>query len=95
MGSEMCIRDRSKILERLWQRRSDYERGRHELAKHSKYKQKPNAWLANGLAAIALIIMLSSIGFKDTVVLFVAMLLLSCVFKLLQAKTKQQRQHFA
>ena len=33
-------------------------------------KQKPNAWLANGLAAIALIIMLSSIGFKDTVVLF-------------------------
>ncbi len=57
-----------------------------------KYKQKPNAWLANGLAAIALIIMLSSIGFKDTVVLFVAMLLLSCVFKLLQAKTKQHYQ---
>jgi len=57
-----------------------------------KYKQKPNTWLANGLAAIALIIMLSSIGFKDTVVLFVAMLLLSCVFKLLQAKTKQHYQ---
>ena len=57
-----------------------------------KYKQKPNAWLANGLAAIALIIMLSSIGFNDTVVLFVAMLLLSCVFKLLQAKTKQHYQ---
>ena len=57
-----------------------------------KYKQKPNAWLANGLAVIALIIMLSSIGFKDTVVLFVAMLLLSCVFKLLQAKTKQHYQ---
>lgn len=57
-----------------------------------KYKQKPNAWLANGLAVVALIIMLSSIGFKDTVVLFVAMLLLSCVFKLLQAKTKQHYQ---
>ena len=57
-----------------------------------KHKQKPNAWLANGLAAIALIIMLSSIGFKDTVVLFVAMLLLSCVLKLLQAKTKQHYQ---
>lgn len=57
-----------------------------------KQKQKPNAWFANGLAAIALIIMLSSIGFKDTVVLFVAMLLLSCVFKLLQAKSKQHYQ---
>ena len=57
-----------------------------------KHKQKPNAWLANGLAVVALIIMLSSIGFKDTVVLFVAMLLLSCVFKLLQAKTKQHYQ---
>lgn len=57
-----------------------------------KQKHKPNTWLANSLAAIALVIMLLTIGVKDTVVLFVAMLLLSCVFKLLQAKTKQHYQ---
>lgn len=57
-----------------------------------KQKHKPTAWLANTLAAVALIIMLLTIGIKDTVVLFVAMLLLSCIFKLLQAKTKQHYQ---
>lgn len=52
-------------------------------------KTKPNAWLANALAALALGLMLFSVGFSDTVILFVAMLLLSSLFKLLQAKTKK------
>ena len=47
---------------------------------------KPNAWLANILAAGALGLMIFTIGMSDTVILFVAMLLLSSLFKLLQAK---------
>ena len=50
---------------------------------------KPNAWLANVLAGLALILMIYTIGIGDTVILFVAMLLLSSIFKLLQAKTKK------
>lgn len=52
-------------------------------------KAKPNAWLANILAGLALILMIYTIGVSDTVILFVAMLLLSSIFKLLQAKTKK------
>ena len=54
---------------------------------------KPNAWLANVLAGLALILMIYTIGIGDTVILFVAMLLLSSIFKLLQAKTKKH-YHF-
>lgn len=50
---------------------------------------KPNAWLANILAGLALILMIYTLGIGDTVILFVAMLLLSSIFKLLQAKTKK------
>ena len=50
---------------------------------------KPNAWLANILAAGALGLMVFTIGMSDTVILFVAMLLLSSLFKLLQAKNKK------
>ena len=52
-------------------------------------KSKPNAWLANILAGAALGLMIYSVGMSDTVILFVAMLLLSSIFKLLQAKTKK------
>ncbi|XQF93764.1 hypothetical protein ACOBV9_08940 [Pseudoalteromonas espejiana] len=51
-------------------------------------KAKPNGWLANILAGFALILMIYTLGMGDTVILFVAMLLLSSIFKLLQAKTK-------
>ena len=53
---------------------------------------KPNAWLANILAAGALGLMIFTIGMSDTVILFVAMLLLSSLFKLLQAKNKKHYQ---
>jgi len=52
-------------------------------------KPKPNAWLANILAGVSLVLMLYTIGMSDTVILFVAMLLLASLFKLLQAKTKK------
>ncbi|WP_405600500.1 MULTISPECIES: transglutaminaseTgpA domain-containing protein [unclassified Pseudoalteromonas] len=51
--------------------------------------KKPNAWLANILAGFSLVVMIYSVGMSDTVILFVAMLLLSSIFKLLQAKTKK------
>ncbi|MBH0004158.1 DUF3488 and transglutaminase-like domain-containing protein [Pseudoalteromonas sp. SWYJZ12] len=52
-------------------------------------KPKPNAWLANILAGVSLGLMLYTVGMSDTVILFVAMLLLASLFKLLQAKTKK------
>ena len=52
-------------------------------------KPKPNAWLANILAGVSLGLMLYIVGMSDTVILFVAMLLLASLFKLLQAKTKK------
>jgi protein-glutamine gamma-glutamyltransferase len=52
-------------------------------------KPKPNAWLANVLAGSILILMLYSLDMGDTITLFVAMLLLSSLFKLLQAKKKK------
>lgn len=52
-------------------------------------KPKPNSILANILAGAALVLMLLSVGMSDTVILFVAMLMLSSLFKLLQAKTKK------
>ncbi|MEL0632606.1 DUF3488 and transglutaminase-like domain-containing protein [Pseudoalteromonas carrageenovora] len=52
-------------------------------------KPKPNSILANILAGAALVLMLFSVGMSDTVILFVAMLMLSSLFKLLQAKTKK------
>ena len=58
----------------------------------SKNIVKPNAWLANILAAGALGLMIFTIGMSDTVILFVAMLLLSSLFKLLQAKNKKHYQ---
>jgi transglutaminase-like putative cysteine protease len=54
-----------------------------------KHKPKPSSWFANSLAALSLLLMFYTVGFSDTVSLFVAMLLLSSLFKLLQAKTKQ------
>jgi len=52
-------------------------------------KPKPNGWLANILAGASLGLMLYTVGMSDTVILFVAMLLLASLFKLLQAKTKK------
>lgn len=55
-------------------------------------KSKPNALLANILAGLCLVLLLYDIGFSDTVTLFVAMLILSSLFKLLQAKSKKHYQ---
>lgn len=55
-------------------------------------KNKPAANVANILAGCSLGLMFYSIGMSDTVLLFVAMLLLASLFKLLQAKTKKHYQ---
>ncbi|BDF94272.1 hypothetical protein KAN5_11100 [Pseudoalteromonas sp. KAN5] len=52
-------------------------------------RNKPNALLANTLAGLSLIVLFYDVGFSDTVTLFVAMLILSSLFKLLQATTKK------
>ncbi|MDP2634666.1 MULTISPECIES: DUF3488 and transglutaminase-like domain-containing protein [unclassified Pseudoalteromonas] len=55
-------------------------------------KPKPSTLYANILAGFSLVLLLYEIGFGDTVTLFVAMLILSSLFKLLQAKTKKNYQ---
>ena len=55
-------------------------------------KPKPSTVFANVLAGISLVLLFYDIGFGDTVTLFVAMLILSSLFKLLQAKTKKHYQ---
>jgi len=55
-------------------------------------KNKPTALLANCLAGFSLLMLLYFVGFADTVTLFVAMLILSSLFKLLQATTKKHYQ---
>ncbi|CAM4292960.1 transglutaminase TgpA family protein [Pseudoalteromonas ostreae] len=55
-------------------------------------RNKPNAILANTLAGLSLLILFYDVGFSDTVTLFVAMLILSSLFKLLQATTKKHYQ---
>ncbi|OUS69383.1 transglutaminase [Pseudoalteromonas sp. A601] len=55
-------------------------------------KPKPSTLYANILAALSLVLLLHDVGFGDTVTLFVAMLILSSLFKLLQAKTKKHYQ---
>ncbi|CAM3682125.1 MULTISPECIES: transglutaminase TgpA family protein [Pseudoalteromonas] len=55
-------------------------------------RNKPNALLANTLAGLSLIVLFYDVGFSDTVTLFVAMLILSSLFKLLQATTKKHYQ---
>lgn len=55
-------------------------------------RNKPNAILANTLAGLSLLILFYDVGFSDTVTLFVAMLILSSLFKLLQANTKKHYQ---
>ncbi|MBQ4832419.1 DUF3488 domain-containing protein [Pseudoalteromonas sp. MMG010] len=53
---------------------------------------KPKTRKLNILAAISLVVMFYSVGFKDTVNLFVAMLIMGTIFKLLQAHTKKNYQ---
>ena len=55
-------------------------------------RNKPNAILANTLAGLSLLVLFFDVGFADTVTLFVAMLILSSLFKLLQATTKKHYQ---
>ncbi|WP_405631871.1 DUF3488 and DUF4129 domain-containing transglutaminase family protein [Pseudoalteromonas sp. Ld20] len=55
-------------------------------------RNKPNAVIANILAALSLFVLFYDVGFSDTVTLFVAMLILSSLFKLLQATTKKHYQ---
>ncbi|WP_283710696.1 transglutaminase TgpA family protein [Pseudoalteromonas prydzensis] len=55
-------------------------------------RNKPNAILANTLAGFSLLVLFYDVGFGDTVTLFVAMLILSSLFKLLQATTKKHYQ---
>ena len=55
-------------------------------------KPKPSTLFANVLAGFSLVLLFYDIGFGDTVTLFVAMLILSSLFKLLQAKTKKHYQ---
>lgn len=55
-------------------------------------KNKPSSLLANCLAGVSLLILFYFVGFGDTVTLFVAMLILSSLFKLLQATTKKHYQ---
>ncbi|MFU2508854.1 transglutaminase TgpA family protein [Pseudoalteromonas sp. ASV78] len=55
-------------------------------------RNKPNALLANTLAGFSLLVLFYDVGFGDTVTLFVAMLILSSLFKLLQATTKKHYQ---
>ncbi|MGO2477519.1 MAG: transglutaminaseTgpA domain-containing protein [Pseudoalteromonas sp.] len=55
-------------------------------------KNKPSPLLANCLAGVSLLILFYFVGFSDTVTLFVAMLILSSLFKLLQATTKKHYQ---
>lgn len=55
-------------------------------------KSKPKPLLANCLAGVSLLMLFYFVGFGDTVTLFVAMLILSSLFKLLQATTKKHYQ---
>ncbi|KTF18254.1 transglutaminaseTgpA domain-containing protein [Pseudoalteromonas sp. H105] len=55
-------------------------------------KKKPHTILANILAGLCLLFLLYDVGLGDTVTLFVAMLILSSLFKLLQARNKKHYQ---